>query len=80
MKLLRIADMQRIDVGIAMSHFELTANELGLMGRWEIREPRTEKPDEWTEYTVSWVSSEERSGWRSLLRRQSYSPDRKERT
>jgi nitroreductase len=62
MKLLRIADMQRIDAGIAMSHFELAANELGLMGRWEIRQPRIEKPDEWTEYTVSWVSSEERSG------------------
>jgi hypothetical protein len=61
-KLLRTADMQRIDVGIAMSHFELTANELGLTGRWEIREPRIEKPDGGIEYTVSWVSSEERSG------------------
>ena len=42
-------------MGIAMSHFELTANELGLMGKWQIREPDIEKPDELTEYTVSWV-------------------------
>jgi hypothetical protein len=55
MRLIRIADMQRIDMGIAMSHFELTANELGLRGEWQVREPGIEKPDEQTEYTVSWV-------------------------
>ncbi|HEY85757.1 MAG TPA: nitroreductase [Chloroflexi bacterium] len=55
MKLLKIADMQRVDMGIAMSHFELTAKELGLRGEWQVREPGIEKPDEQTEYTVSWV-------------------------
>jgi nitroreductase len=55
MRLVRVADIQRIDMGIAMSHFELTANELGLMGRWQVREPNIKKPDEETEYTVSWV-------------------------
>jgi len=29
-------DIQRIDMGIAMCHFELTAEELGLSGRWVI--------------------------------------------
>ena len=48
------ADMQRIDMGIAMSHFELTANELGLCGSWQIREPGISKPDSLTEYTASW--------------------------
>lgn len=57
MRLVRVADIQRVDMGIAMSHFGLTANELGLMGRWQVREPNIEKPDEETEYTVSWVEA-----------------------
>jgi len=54
-KFLRLADLQRVDMGIAMSHFELTAHELGLKGKWSIREPEIEKPDRMTEYTVSWI-------------------------
>ena len=54
-KLLRLADLQRVDMGIAMSHFQLTANELGLKGQWVVQEPEIEKPDRLTEYTVSWV-------------------------
>ena len=57
MRLLKIDDMQRIDMGIAMCHFALTAAELGLQGQWEQREPPLEKPDERTEYIISWVSS-----------------------
>jgi nitroreductase len=53
--LLRLSDLQRVDMGIAMSHFELTANELGLKGRWVIEEPRLDKPDKLTEYIVSWA-------------------------
>ncbi|MBN1995345.1 MAG: nitroreductase [Anaerolineae bacterium] len=53
--LLNVADIQRLDMGIAMCHFELAANELGLPGKWEIREPNLEKPDDLTEYTVSWL-------------------------
>jgi len=55
-KLLKIADLQRVDMGIAMCHFELTAKELGLIGKWTIQEPVIEKPDELTEYTLSWTS------------------------
>ena len=54
-KLLGIADLQRVDMGIAMSHFELTANEQGLKGKWSLREPEIEKPDRLIEYTVSWT-------------------------
>jgi nitroreductase len=49
-----VADMQRLDMGIAMLHFELTAREQGLPGRWLRDEPAIEKPDGLTEYVVSW--------------------------
>ncbi len=55
MKLLNVDDMQRLDMGIAMCHFELTADELGLGGKWRVKDPHIEKPDELTEYIVSWV-------------------------
>ena len=55
-RLTTVADLQRMDMGIAMSHFELTADELGLDGHWENRDPEIERPDDLTEYTVSWVS------------------------
>jgi hypothetical protein len=54
-KLLGLADLQRVDMGIAMSHFQLTAAELGLSGQWAVQEPEIEKPDRLTEYIVSWV-------------------------
>jgi nitroreductase len=55
---IHVADMQRIDMGIAMCHFELTATELGLHGRWHAAEPTIAKPDKRTEYVVSWVENE----------------------
>jgi hypothetical protein len=51
--LLRLEDLQRVDLGIAMSHFELTASELGLKGHWSVQPPIA-KPDATCEYTVSW--------------------------
>jgi hypothetical protein len=54
-KLLNIADLQRVDMGIAMCHFEMAAGELGLRGKWEIKEPKIEKPAGLCEYTASWV-------------------------
>jgi len=56
LKFYKIADLQRIDMGIAMCHFDLSARELGLRGAWQIEDPGLEKPDELTEYTASWVS------------------------
>jgi hypothetical protein len=45
--------IQNVDMGIAMCHFELTANELGLEGRWEIQKPSIASGD--LKYIVSWV-------------------------
>ncbi len=55
-KLLKIADLQRVDMGIALCHFELVARELGLEGRWETEKPAIDIPDERTEFIASWVS------------------------
>jgi hypothetical protein len=54
-RLLSIADLQRVDMGIAMSHFELTAGELGLKGAWAVRDPGIAVPDRLTEYTATWL-------------------------
>ena len=56
-KLIKAVDLQRIDMGIAMSHFELTARELGLCGRWEKMPPSLSPLPERTEYVRSWIAS-----------------------
>jgi hypothetical protein len=58
MALLRLVDLQRVDIGIAMCHFDLTAQEAGLTGKWTVSEPDIEKPDSLTEYIVSWEQQE----------------------
>jgi nitroreductase len=50
------ADLQRIDMGIAMCHFDLTARELGLTGEWRKHNPALELPDELTTYSATWLS------------------------
>ena len=54
-RLLRVEDMQRLDLGIAMCHFALSAAEAGLHGAWELHEPQILKPDSLTEYTATWI-------------------------
>ncbi len=56
-RLLRVEDLQRVDMGIAMAHFELVSVELGLKGHWAVTEPALVKPDELTEYTVTWINA-----------------------
>jgi len=51
---LGLADLQRVDMGISMCHFELMARELSLPGRWVVREPDLEKPQEGVEYIATW--------------------------
>jgi nitroreductase len=51
-KLLKVADLQRVDIGIAMSHFEISCNELGLNGHWE--ESSTNKIINGAQYIVTW--------------------------
>jgi nitroreductase len=53
--ILRLADLQRVDMGIAMCHFELTARSIGLHGRWIVEDPKLKIPEN-TEYTVSWIN------------------------
>ncbi len=54
-RLLRLEDIQRVDMGIAMCHFELAARELGLPGAWAVRAPRIELPGPLVEYSVTWA-------------------------
>lgn len=54
-RLAGLVDLQRVDLGIAMCHFELTARELGLAGRWEVRQPEIPLPDYRIVYAASWV-------------------------
>ncbi|MBN2077327.1 MAG: nitroreductase family protein [Spirochaetes bacterium] len=49
-----IADMQRIDMGIAMYHFEAAARASALPGSWEEADPGIPLPDTLTEYLVTW--------------------------
>jgi hypothetical protein len=53
-RLVKMDDIQRLDSGIAMCHFELTARELGLPGNWTVDNPSIETPDGRTEYVASW--------------------------
>jgi hypothetical protein len=62
-RLMAIADMQRIDMGIAMCHFALAAGEAGLAGSWEVSPPSTpagltgpaiDPPGNLPEYIVTW--------------------------
>jgi nitroreductase len=50
-----IEDLQRVDCGIAMCHFEASARELGLAGRWVVDPPAIPLPDAHTEYAATWV-------------------------
>jgi len=52
--LLRIADLQRVDMGIAMCHFELVARESGLEGSWVVADPGLDLPGPGIEYAATW--------------------------
>jgi nitroreductase len=54
--LARIADMPRVDMGIAMCHFELAAREQGLEGRWQLAAPEPAIAGAPEEYSATWVS------------------------
>ena len=51
---LRLADLQRVDLGIAMCHFELAARELGPAGEWVLDEPELGTLGRGLEYTATW--------------------------
>ena len=52
--LIGLADLQMIDLGIAISHFELTAREIGLKGGWIQKDPGLSFPEVNLQYISSW--------------------------
>ncbi len=48
-------DLQLVDMGIAMCHFELAVREKGLSGTWEVEKPDSANGS--TEYVVTWKES-----------------------
>lgn len=44
--------MRKIDSGIAVCHFDLTAKEMGIKGTWEVLEPKIESVG--VRYVISW--------------------------
>ncbi|MFW9906005.1 MAG: nitroreductase family protein [Candidatus Thorarchaeota archaeon] len=48
-------DFPRIDIGIAICHFNLTAHELELSGDWQLINPNLTIPSH-LEYVISWIS------------------------
>ena len=53
-RLVRIADLQRVDLGIAMCHFEVAARAAGLSGGWVVEDPGLPTPARSVEYTATW--------------------------
>jgi hypothetical protein len=53
-KLIGMEDLQRVDMGIAMHHFEAAAAESGLKGSWTGKNPGISLPSEQCEYVVTW--------------------------
>jgi hypothetical protein len=51
-KMMGIAHLQDVDLGIAMSHFDLTLQELGVKGKWLV-DPNAPK-EKSLDYMVSW--------------------------
>jgi nitroreductase len=48
-------DMQRLDMGIAMAHFEMIMDEQGAGGYWQNADPRLAGQPERCEYITSWI-------------------------
>jgi hypothetical protein len=52
-KTIKAVKLQRIDMGIAMSHFEITCREMNINGNWQIQQPNIVGKHE--QYLVSWT-------------------------
>lgn len=48
--------LQNVDMGIAMCHFELSANELGFTGDWNVNNPQIKSDG--MEYIVNWTAQD----------------------
>jgi nitroreductase len=56
--LLGIADLQRVDLGIAMAHFSLSVSEAGLHGEWIEADPGFTRDGTKSEYIITWQARE----------------------
>jgi len=56
-RLFTVSDLQRIDMGIAMCHFELSLRENGLAGTWWQLQPKPVYDSHGSEYVASWIGS-----------------------
>jgi hypothetical protein len=52
-----ISDLQRIDMGIGMAHFETAAHDSSLTGRWQVVDPGIQITNKLMEYSVSWIAT-----------------------
>jgi len=59
--ILQLCDLQRVDMGIAMGHFEWTAQTLGLSGKWHVENSLTQYPHPLGEYVASWIDQSEKT-------------------
>ena len=50
----KLADLQRVDMGIAMCHFAVGAADANLPGGWQHSDPGLELPEN-TEYVITWL-------------------------
>lgn len=55
LKSLRNVDLQRIDLGIAMCHFEMTIRACRLTGHWKVLHNQETTLNQNTKYLVTWV-------------------------
>ena len=56
-RMFNLPDLQRVDMGIAMCHFELSVNEAGKSGGWRREEPAIGPLPELTEYVATWAAT-----------------------
>ncbi|MHA1543467.1 MAG: nitroreductase family protein, partial [Candidatus Hodarchaeales archaeon] len=49
-------DFKKIDLGIAVCHFDLTVKQLGISGKWEISKPEISELDRY-DYLISWFQT-----------------------
>ena len=56
-KLSKEINLQNVDMGIAICHFELSAKELGLKGDWNVNDPQIKSDG--MEYIVSWIAHDQ---------------------
>jgi nitroreductase len=56
-KVIGMEDLQRVDMGIAMYHFEAAAAELKLKGSWVADAPGIALPEGESEYVITWIGA-----------------------